>query len=54
MQWLNSGRFQKKPSASAANNGRTDAAILCVHVCVCVCARACVRACVHTCCFEGD
>jgi len=35
MQWLNSGRVQKKPSTSAANDGRIDGA----SVCVCVCAR---------------
>ena len=35
MRRLNSGRFQKKPSASASNNGRINGA----SVCVCVCAR---------------
>jgi hypothetical protein len=39
MWWPNSGRFQKKPSAGASNNGRINGA----SVCVCVCARTCAR-----------
>ena len=30
MQWPNSGRFQKKHSAGASNNGRIDGASVCV------------------------
>ena len=44
MRRLNSGRFQKKPSASASNNDRIDGASVCV--CVCVCAQGSD--------FEGD
>ena len=32
MRRLNSGRFQKKPSASASNNGRIDGASVCVRM----------------------
>jgi hypothetical protein len=39
MRWLNSGRFQKKPSAGASNNGRIYVASVCVCVCVCVCSQ---------------
>jgi hypothetical protein len=30
MRWFNFGRFQKKPSASASNNGRINEASMCV------------------------
>ena len=40
MRRPNSGRFQKKPSAEASNNGRIDGTSMCVCVCVCVCVRA--------------
>jgi hypothetical protein len=40
----NSGRLQKKPSASASNNGRVDGAS--VYVCVCVYVFVCVYVCV--------
>ena len=40
----NSGRFQKKSSAGASNNSRSDGANVCVCVCVCVCVRARARA----------
>jgi len=36
MRRPNSRRIQKKPSASAFNNGRIDGASVCVCVCVCV------------------
>jgi hypothetical protein len=31
MRWPDCGRFQKKPSASASNNGRTDGASVRAH-----------------------
>jgi hypothetical protein len=31
MWWLNSWRFQKKPSIAASNNGRINGAKVCVH-----------------------
>jgi len=31
MRWANSGRFQKKPSACASNDGWIDGACVCVH-----------------------
>jgi len=50
MRRPNFGRFQKKPSAGASNNGRIDGA----NVCVCVCARARARAGAQGSYFEGD